>query len=418
MPDFKSFLLPPEKPNQEQPNKKRSSKWKAAAAGAMMLGAVALESGLSTKSADAAQKPKRPVVAETFKATNQYLEDIGNFNNQYDDWEPSDHATALELYQDGKKIELSPYFKNLDYKAKAEFLHRHAYTLYQYTKARLEETDSVHTKELEEIAQNIQECKKKFEQAIIIEKEAQKGIDENRERSFMALIELGRDMVYQGIKLEAERPELKKYVDEIKKEGIESIGRAFKIDSNPKYLGDGFFLFPKELKNERMRMVVGLAKQKRQIPLNISEDEAAKKMSSIHCDVAREVVPWANRVVENSKATSEEKTFVRKLEEFKIITRVKDRYKTGKAASLILSTPDPEALLRVMAQKVARDNPEYIDQARSKYQQLPAEDRNLFEEYMTKIHPDASERFTVEYFFVFKHQIGNWQERAKETLGQ
>lgn len=163
-----------------------------------MLGAVALESGLSTKSADAAQKPKRPAATETFKAMDQYLEDIGNFNNQYDDWEPSDHVTALELYQGGKKIELSPYFKNLDYKVKAEFLHRHAYTLYQYTKARLEETDSVHAKELEEIVQNIHECKNKFEQAIIIEKEAKKGIDENRERSFMSLIELGRDVVSPG----------------------------------------------------------------------------------------------------------------------------------------------------------------------------------------------------------------------------
>lgn len=411
MSKFESFPMP-EKQNPEKSSQRPLSKLKkikVGAVGAMMLGSVLLDTGLSEKHADAAGKPKRPIAGETLKNTDQYLQEINSFNKQYDAFEPSDYEEALKIYEAGRKIEESKQFKNLDYEVKAEFFHRHAYSLYQYTRGVLEnKRNDIGAKELEKIIKNISECKRKFEQAIVMEKEVKK-------RSVQALIELGRDLSYQGISLEAERPEFKKYADVIKKEAAESLGRSFKFNSNPRYISNGLFLFPKEEKNRVIRMVIGLAKRKGQIPLNITEDEAAERISSIHCDVAMEVVPWANSVASGgTRATDREKGFVDRLENHGVLVKKKDRYMAGEITSLMMTDPDPAVFLQVIAQKVARDNPDYLKDAKREYNQLSIEDRYLFDAYVEKEFPNASDRATIEFFFATKHQIGDWRIQAKK----
>lgn len=407
----------------ERTRRRPLSRWEAikvGAIGTMMLGSVFLEAGLSAKRADAAQKSKRPAAMETSKTTEQYLRQMKNFNQQYYEFDPSDKETARELYRAGEKIESSKEFKGLGYVEKAEFFHRHAYSLYRYSMGMLEDNyENIGEKQLKEIVQNVSECQKKFEQAIRTEQEVEGTISENRERSVRALIELGRSMAYEAIRLEAERPELKEQADIIKKEAADSVNRSFQFDSNPRYIDDGFILFPKQEKNRIIRTVIGLAKRKGQIPLNITEDEAAQRISSIHCDVIEEVVPWANAVATGgAKATAVEKSFIDRLVDYGVLVKKGNKYTVGKITSLIMTDPDPAVFLQVIAKKVARDNPNYLKDARREYDNLSIDDRELFDKYLEKEFPNASDRVAAAHFFAIKHQIGDWRIGVKKALGQ
>lgn len=417
---FESFPMP-EKQNPEKSGQRPLSKLKkikVGAVGAMMLGSVLLDTGLSEKHADAAGKPKRPIAGETPKNTDQYLQEINSFNKQYDAFKPSDYEEALKIYEAGRKIEESKQFKNLNYDVKAEFFHRHAYSLYRYSIGMLEDNyEDIGEKQLKEIVQNISECRKKFEQAIRTEQEVEGTISENRERSVRALIELGRSMAYEAIRLEAERPELKEQADIIKKGAADSVNRSFQFDSNPRYIDDGFILFPKQEKNRIIRTVIGLAKRKGQIPLNISEEEAAQRISSIHCDVIEEVVPWANAVATGeAKATAVEKSFIDRLVDYGVLVKKGNKYTAGKITSLIMTDPDPAVFLQVIAKKVARDNPNYLKDARKEYNNLLIDDRELFDKYLEKEFPNASDRAASAHFFATKHQVGDWRLSVRKAL--
>lgn len=395
-------------------------------AGAVLAASILMGEGGGVKAENVSQvlerQPTVEYVKKTLEQDRTFREKLKDADRMYANLDETSLEEIRKMYRLLEEINNSKEFKSLPYNEQAELIHREAYSKLAFNRQWFKESFQKFTsQDAEGLYMNFKEINSLFLHAIEMELNREGELSPKRNRSINGLIESGRTMAYQAIRLSVERPDLREVINRILTESNDPVEKAFEIDNRPRYVGNGFYIFPREGKEQFARLVVGLAKYSGDIPKNIPDDEAVRHIGGAHYDVVTQVLPWANAILSRKIIGNQyDYKLIDQLVRDEIIICKYNQCSKGKVETLTFSSPNEMVFTHEAAHDVHDKHPEYLELARKMYNSLSPEDRKLFDDFMRMQNPNLSEDNKMKEFFAYTHTSypsGNWKDYAAKVLG-